>query len=32
MVLVGELATRWGVERRTAGNRIWIEFDLAAAV
>lgn len=27
--LVGELATRWGVERRSAGKTVWVEFDLA---
>jgi anti-sigma regulatory factor (Ser/Thr protein kinase)/transcriptional regulator with XRE-family HTH domain len=26
--LVGELATRWGVERESTGKTIWIEFDL----
>jgi transcriptional regulator with XRE-family HTH domain/anti-sigma regulatory factor (Ser/Thr protein kinase) len=28
LTLVGELATRWGVERHRAGKTIWIEFDL----
>jgi transcriptional regulator with XRE-family HTH domain/anti-sigma regulatory factor (Ser/Thr protein kinase) len=28
LTLVGELATRWGVERARPGKRIWIEFDL----
>ena len=30
LTLVGELATRWGVERLTSGKKIWVEFDLAA--
>jgi hypothetical protein len=29
LVLVGVLATRWGVERRRNGKSIWIELDLA---
>jgi transcriptional regulator with XRE-family HTH domain/anti-sigma regulatory factor (Ser/Thr protein kinase) len=28
LTLVGELASRWGVERRTDGKTIWIEYDL----
>jgi transcriptional regulator with XRE-family HTH domain/anti-sigma regulatory factor (Ser/Thr protein kinase) len=28
LTLVGELATRWGVERLTSGKKIWVEFDL----
>jgi hypothetical protein len=28
LMLVSELATRWGVDRRAAGKTIWIEFDL----
>jgi anti-sigma regulatory factor (Ser/Thr protein kinase) len=28
LTLVGELATRWGVERRTTGKTVWIEYDL----
>lgn len=28
VVLVGELATRWGVDRHGAGKTIWIELDL----
>jgi transcriptional regulator with XRE-family HTH domain len=28
LTLIGELATRWGVERFDAGKKIWIEFDL----
>jgi len=28
LMLVGELATRWGVERHTAGKTVWVEFDL----
>jgi anti-sigma regulatory factor (Ser/Thr protein kinase) len=28
LTLVGELASRWGVERRTDGKTIWIELDL----
>jgi len=31
LTLVGELATRWGVERLTPGKKIWVEFDLARA-
>jgi transcriptional regulator with XRE-family HTH domain/anti-sigma regulatory factor (Ser/Thr protein kinase) len=31
LVLVGELATRWGVERHSAGKTIWIELDLGPA-
>jgi transcriptional regulator with XRE-family HTH domain/anti-sigma regulatory factor (Ser/Thr protein kinase) len=30
LTLVGELATRWGVERRPVGKTIWIELDLPA--
>lgn len=26
--LIGELATRWGVERRSSGKTIWVELDL----
>jgi transcriptional regulator with XRE-family HTH domain/anti-sigma regulatory factor (Ser/Thr protein kinase) len=29
LTLVGELATRWGVERQSAGKIIWIELDLS---
>jgi transcriptional regulator with XRE-family HTH domain/anti-sigma regulatory factor (Ser/Thr protein kinase) len=32
LTLVGELATRWGVERLEAGKKIWVEFDLTAAI
>lgn len=28
LILIGELATRWGVDRNNAGKKIWIEFDL----
>jgi serine/threonine-protein kinase RsbW len=28
LTLVGELATRWGVERLDAGKKMWVEFDL----
>jgi transcriptional regulator with XRE-family HTH domain len=28
LTLVGELATRWGVERLDTGKKIWVEFDL----
>jgi anti-sigma regulatory factor (Ser/Thr protein kinase)/transcriptional regulator with XRE-family HTH domain len=28
LVIIGELATRWGVERQRAGKTIWAEFDL----
>jgi transcriptional regulator with XRE-family HTH domain len=28
IMIVGEVATRWGVERRKAGKTIWAEFDL----
>ena len=28
LALVGELATRWGVERQRSGKTIWIELDL----
>jgi serine/threonine-protein kinase RsbW len=28
LTLVGELATRWGVERHSAGKTIWVELDL----
>jgi transcriptional regulator with XRE-family HTH domain len=27
LALVGELATRWGVERQSIGKKIWIELD-----
>jgi transcriptional regulator with XRE-family HTH domain len=29
LTLVGELATRWGVDRQPAGKTVWIEYDLA---
>jgi transcriptional regulator with XRE-family HTH domain/anti-sigma regulatory factor (Ser/Thr protein kinase) len=29
LTLVGELATRWGIERHSAGKTIWVEFDLS---
>jgi transcriptional regulator with XRE-family HTH domain len=32
LTLVGELATRWGVERLESGKKIWVEFDLVATV
>jgi transcriptional regulator with XRE-family HTH domain/anti-sigma regulatory factor (Ser/Thr protein kinase) len=28
LTIVGELATRWGVERHSAGKTVWIESDL----
>jgi transcriptional regulator with XRE-family HTH domain/anti-sigma regulatory factor (Ser/Thr protein kinase) len=28
LTLVGELSTRWGVERQKSGKTIWVEFDL----
>jgi transcriptional regulator with XRE-family HTH domain/anti-sigma regulatory factor (Ser/Thr protein kinase) len=28
LALVGEVATRWGVERQPAGKRVWVELDL----
>jgi hypothetical protein len=28
LTLIGELATRWGVERQSTGKTVWIEFDL----
>jgi transcriptional regulator with XRE-family HTH domain/anti-sigma regulatory factor (Ser/Thr protein kinase) len=28
LTLVGELATRWGIERQSVGKTVWIEFDL----
>jgi transcriptional regulator with XRE-family HTH domain/anti-sigma regulatory factor (Ser/Thr protein kinase) len=28
LVLVGELATRWGIERHREGKTIWVEYDL----
>jgi transcriptional regulator with XRE-family HTH domain/anti-sigma regulatory factor (Ser/Thr protein kinase) len=31
LALIGELATRWGVERSNTGKKIWIEFDLTSA-
>jgi transcriptional regulator with XRE-family HTH domain/anti-sigma regulatory factor (Ser/Thr protein kinase) len=31
LMLVGELATRWGIERHRSGNTIWIEYDLTPA-
>jgi transcriptional regulator with XRE-family HTH domain/anti-sigma regulatory factor (Ser/Thr protein kinase) len=31
LALVGELATRWGVERQTAGKTVWIEYDLTSS-
>ena len=29
MVLVGELARRWGVDRHPGGKTVWFEVDLA---
>jgi anti-sigma regulatory factor (Ser/Thr protein kinase) len=29
LTIVGELATRWGVERHSAGKTVWIEYDLS---
>jgi transcriptional regulator with XRE-family HTH domain/anti-sigma regulatory factor (Ser/Thr protein kinase) len=31
LALIGELATRWGVERNSTGKKIWVEFDLTGA-
>jgi transcriptional regulator with XRE-family HTH domain/anti-sigma regulatory factor (Ser/Thr protein kinase) len=31
LTLVGELATRWGVDRLAPGKKIWVEFDLASS-
>jgi transcriptional regulator with XRE-family HTH domain/anti-sigma regulatory factor (Ser/Thr protein kinase) len=31
LTLVGELATRWGVERHAAGKTVWVEYDLNPA-
>ena len=28
LTIVGELATRWGVERETDGKTVWVEYDL----
>jgi transcriptional regulator with XRE-family HTH domain/anti-sigma regulatory factor (Ser/Thr protein kinase) len=28
LTIVGELATRWGVDRRPAGKTVWTEYDL----
>jgi hypothetical protein len=28
LTLIGELASRWGIERQRAGKMIWIELDL----
>jgi anti-sigma regulatory factor (Ser/Thr protein kinase) len=28
LTIVGQLATRWGVERQTDGKTVWIEYDL----
>jgi hypothetical protein len=27
-MIVGDVATRWGVDRHKAGKTIWAEFDL----
>lgn len=32
LTLVGELATRWGVERHSVGKSIWAEFDLTPSI
>jgi transcriptional regulator with XRE-family HTH domain len=32
LVIVGEVATRWGVERHSAGKTIWAEFDLTSPI
>jgi transcriptional regulator with XRE-family HTH domain/anti-sigma regulatory factor (Ser/Thr protein kinase) len=32
LTLVGELATRWGVDRRRPGKMIWIELDLTPPI
>jgi transcriptional regulator with XRE-family HTH domain/anti-sigma regulatory factor (Ser/Thr protein kinase) len=32
LTLVGELATRWGVERLESGKKIWVEFDLTPSI
>jgi transcriptional regulator with XRE-family HTH domain/anti-sigma regulatory factor (Ser/Thr protein kinase) len=31
LTIVGELATRWGVERQSAGKTVWVEYDLASS-
>ncbi len=31
MALIGELAPRWGVDRRSNCKAVWVEFDLASA-
>jgi anti-sigma regulatory factor (Ser/Thr protein kinase)/transcriptional regulator with XRE-family HTH domain len=31
LTLIGELATRWGVERHRAGKTIWVELELTSA-
>jgi anti-sigma regulatory factor (Ser/Thr protein kinase) len=31
LALVGELATRWGVERHPQGKTVWIEIDLTSS-
>jgi transcriptional regulator with XRE-family HTH domain/anti-sigma regulatory factor (Ser/Thr protein kinase) len=31
LTIVGELATRWGVERHSAGKTIWTEYDLTTS-
>jgi transcriptional regulator with XRE-family HTH domain len=30
LTLIGQLATRWGVERLASGKTMWVEFDLTA--
>jgi transcriptional regulator with XRE-family HTH domain/anti-sigma regulatory factor (Ser/Thr protein kinase) len=32
LTLVGQLATRWGVERLPSGKKIWVEFDLVPTI
>ena len=31
LMLVGALATRWGVERHSVGKTVWVECDLASS-
>ena len=28
LTVVGELATRWGIDRQSGGKTVWIEYDL----
>jgi transcriptional regulator with XRE-family HTH domain/anti-sigma regulatory factor (Ser/Thr protein kinase) len=31
LTIVGEVATRWGVERQSAGKTVWTEYDLTSS-